>query len=104
MPTGTGKTYLLVAVIIDFLDTNGKDVWIVTHRKELGQQVKETIKRFSSFAANGNILKEYIKVYSIQWLLRYYDGIEGNPSLIVEEAHHAVAKTYSSVSRAYPEY
>ena len=40
MPTGTGKTYLLVAVVSDFIRNIGGHVWIVTHRRELVQQVK----------------------------------------------------------------
>ena len=45
-----------------------------------------------------------IKVMSIQWLSRHYQEMEEKPSLIViDEAHHAVAKTYKEVMDAYPE-
>ena len=45
-----------------------------------------------------------IKVMSIQWLSRHYPEMEEMPSLIViDEAHHAVAKTYKEVMDAYPE-
>ena len=41
---------------------------------------------------------------SIQWLSRHYQEIEESPSLIViDEAHHAVAKTYKEVMDAFPE-
>ena len=44
------------------------------------------------------------RVFSIQWLSRHYQEMEESPSLIViDEAHHAVAKTYKEVMEAYPE-
>ena len=47
MPTGTGKTYLLTAVIDSFVNGNpmGK-VWIVAHRRELVSQIKDTLNKF----------------------------------------------------------
>ena len=45
-----------------------------------------------------------IKVTSIQWLSRHYEELNERPTLIViDEAHHAVAKTYAEVMNAYPE-
>ena len=44
------------------------------------------------------------RVFSIQWLSRHYQEMEESPSLIViDEAHHAVAKTYKEVMDAFPE-
>ena len=44
------------------------------------------------------------RVFSIQWLSRHYQEMEERPSLIIiDEAHHAVAKTYKEVMDAYPE-
>ena len=44
------------------------------------------------------------RVFSIQWLSRHYQEMEESPSLIViDEAHHAVAKTYKEVMEAFPE-
>ena len=49
MPTGTGKTYLLTAVIDSFVRANPKaKVWIVAHRRELVSQIRETIERIFS--------------------------------------------------------
>ena len=42
MPTGTGKTHLLAAVVREFLHRSGTCVWIVAHRRELVQQIEET--------------------------------------------------------------
>ena len=45
-----------------------------------------------------------IRVCSIQWLARHYQELEDKPSwIVIDEAHHAVAKTYAEVMNAYPE-
>ena len=44
-----------------------------------------------------------VRVMSIQWLTLHYREMRERPSLIViDEAHHAVAKTYAEVMRAFP--
>ena len=49
MPTGTGKTYLLTAVIDSFVSNNPMEkVWIVAHRRELVSQIDETVRKFHS--------------------------------------------------------
>ena len=47
MPTGTGKTHLLAAVVKEFLCGigTGTRVWIVAHRRELVEQIEETVSR-----------------------------------------------------------
>ena len=104
MPTGTGKTYLLVAVVSDFIHKTGGHVWIVTHRKELVQQVKATIRKFKALVDDATDIEKHATVYSIQWLTRHYGEVEEEPGMIIiDEAHHAVAKTYSSVINAFPQ-
>jgi len=45
-----------------------------------------------------------LKIFSIQWLSRHYDEVEGCPGLVViDEAHHALAKTYKEMWERYPE-
>ena len=105
MPTGTGKTYLLTAVIDSFVSNNPKEkVWIVIHRRELVSQIDETIKKFHSYSAsNTSSLLSSVKVMSIQWLMRHYDEIEEEPGMIViDEAHHALAKTYKEMWERFP--
>lgn len=103
MPTGTGKTYLLVAVVVDFIRRHNSKVWIVTHRRELVEQVTGTIQRFADSINDGDRLEEHSSVYSIQWLNRHYKELKDRPGLIIiDEAHHAVANTYSAVINAYP--
>ena len=44
-----------------------------------------------------------IKAVSIQWLAKHYDEIEEEPGMIViDEAHHALAKTYKGMWDRFP--
>ena len=95
MPTGTGKTHVLAAIVSLFFK---KNVCVVVHRRELVSQIKDTLARF--FPA---LDSEKIQVTSIQWLSRHYGEMEEKPGLIViDEAHHALAETYAEVMNAYP--
>ena len=105
MPTGTGKTYLLTAVIDSFVSNNPMEkVWIVAHRRELVSQIDETVRKSHSyFASNTSSLLSSVKAMSIQWLMRHYDEIEEEPGMIViDEAHHALAKTYKEMWERFP--
>ena len=104
MPTGTGKTILLAEVVkSEKLKVKNPCVWIVAHRRELVEQIEETLAKqldSSLFTLRSSL----IRVFSIQWLSKHYQEMEETPSLIViDEAHHAVAKTYKEVMDAFPE-
>ena len=123
MPTGTGKTVVLASVVESFLGEHPlKSVWIVAHRRELVSQIQETIERVFSnrFAekedgSSDNLIEKpldsslftlrssLIKAMSIQWLARHYDEIGEEPGMIViDEAHHALAKTYKEMWDRFP--
>ena len=111
MPTGTGKTVLLSEVVkSEERRVKNPWVWIVVHRRELVEQIRETLNTMLSIPSStpestSSVLSENsrIKVMSIQWLSRHYQEMKEKPSLIViDEAHHAVAKTYAEVMNAYP--
>lgn len=74
MPTGTGKTHLLAAVVREFLHRSGTCVWIVAHRRELVQQIEETVARYGMGKESGTV-----KVLSIQWLSRNWKNMEESP-------------------------
>ena len=105
MPTGTGKT-ILISEVVKREERRVKNpcVWIVVHRRELVEQIKETLERRLGTSLDAEREKSsVIEVFSIQWLSRHYQELEERPSLIViDEAHHAVAKTYEEVMNAYP--
>lgn len=93
MPTGTGKTHVLAAVVKEFLARNDGRVWIVAHRRELTAQAEETVGRHGIRVAEGRV-----RVTSIQWLARHRDDAGEKPGLVaIDEAHHARAKTYRTL-------
>ena len=101
MPTGTGKTIVLANVVFSFLEKDKRDVWVVAHRRELVSQIRETFSKVCENSVLSALSR--IRVMSIQWLTLHYREMEEEPSLIViDEAHHAVAKTYAEVMKAFP--
>ena len=101
MPTGTGKTHLLAAVVHDVLEAGGGRgcVWIVAHRRELVEQIEETVARYGLEKTDGRV-----RACSIQWLARHWEDTGEKPVLIViDEAHHALAETYRELWKRYPD-
>ncbi len=105
MPTGTGKTYVMAAVVKWFLDSYDEgEVWIIAHRRELVEQMQQTLDRFClTYGEKETALKARvrIRVLSIQWLARHQEELEAagcTPGLIVvDEAHHAIAASYQNL-------
>ncbi len=57
----------------------------------------------SASSVNPNSDMMPIKAVSIQWLSKHYDEIEEEPGMIViDEAHHALAKTYKGMWKRFP--
>ena len=57
----------------------------------------------SASSVNPNSDMMPIKAVSIQWLSKHYDEIEEEPGMIViDEAHHALAKTYKEMWERFP--
>ena len=57
----------------------------------------------SAFSVNPTSDMMPIKAVSIQWLSKHYDEIEEEPGMIViDEAHHALAKTYKGMWERFP--
>ena len=52
---------------------------------------------------DGLAYKMPVKAVSIQWLSKHYDAIHDEPGMIViDEAHHALAKTYKEMWERFP--
>lgn len=99
MPTGTGKTHLLAAVVREFLYRPEARVWIVVHRRELVEQIEETVARYGMDKEEGTV-----SVLSVQWLSRNWTKTGCAPDLVViDEAHHAPAETYKEIWKRCPE-
>ena len=97
MPTGTGKTVLMVEVIRRV----GSRVLIVAHRRELIEQIKRTVRAFG-------IAQDNVVVESIQKLSGGKSETNSSKGdefslVIIDEAHHALAKTYRTLWDRWPE-
>lgn len=103
-PTGSGKTVVMSHIAQGMLP---RRTLILVHRQELVDQTSRTLAECG--VQHGIIAAGYPKNYerpvqvaSIQSLARRDTGFE--PSLIVvDEAHHAVAGTWSDVIDAHPQ-
>ena len=111
MPTGTGKTHVLAAIVNNRVSGGAGKVLVVAHRIELVAQIRETVDAFFALAQQhvGNFAKalddigDRIKVESIQTVARRIDSLDFTPDLVViDEAHHALAKTYRILWEKWP--
>ena len=127
MPTGTGKTHLMAEVIRQRISqTSRRDeggVLIVAHRIELIEQISQTLNRFGikhgilNKGLSHNNEWPQVMVASIQTLTRRLNTNDPNTSslntnghelntnfslIIVDEAHHALAKTYRMMWERWP--
>ena len=119
MPTGTGKTHLMAAVIRSLTpapspkgegsDYQGGGILIVAHRRELIAQISQTLDGFGvehGLIVSGKEIdfRQKVQVASIQTLARR------NPAaaaldfslVIIDEAHHAIADTYRMLWEKWP--
>ncbi|MBQ8673683.1 MAG: DEAD/DEAH box helicase [Bacteroides sp.] len=112
MPTGTGKTHVLAEVVNGFLGTDDTDksvtkrILIVAHRIELIGQIRETLSRFHyslPSLTEGQGGGSAVSVESIQTISRRIESLDFTPDLvIIDEAHHALAKTYRVLWEKWP--
>ena len=69
----------------------------------LGEWGGDGLGATSASSVNPNSDMMPIKAVSIQWLSKHYDEIEEEPGMIViDEAHHALAKTYKGMWERFP--
>lgn len=114
MPTGTGKTRLFSSIIRDIQQISAEQkerygVLVIAHRTELIEQIDETLSQ-KYHIAHGIIKSGYpedirmpVQVASIQTLCRRFSNWSERQFayIIIDEAHHALAKTYSQIIRHY---
>ena len=69
----------------------------------LAERVGDRLAATSTSSVNPASDMIPIKAVSIQWLSKHYDEIEEEPGMIViDEAHHALAKTYKEMWERFP--
>ena len=124
MPTGVGKTILLAEVIREEFKINkfkiqnssavaSGGVLVVAHRIELIDQISRTLDKFGiehGLIVSGKPVDEtkQVQVASIQTLSLRIKNEEiriknGFSLIIIDEAHHALAKTYKMLWDRWPE-
>ena len=71
--------------------------------ERLGERGGDGLGATSASSVNPTSDMMPIKAVSIQWLSKHYDEIEEEPGMIViDEAHHALAKTYKGMWDRFP--
>lgn len=112
MPTGTGKTVLLAEEIrrevAKSKESHTGGVLVVAHRIELIEQISRTLERAGidhGLIVSGKAVDrtKCVQVASIQTLVRRSTDNTDYSLIIVDEAHHALAKTYKKLWEWWPE-
>lgn len=105
MPTGTGKTHLLVSVVRDFVQTWKMPVWIVAHRIELIEQISETLTRYGvpngRITSGSTVSAEQVQVASIQTLASLWGN--GKISFVEKEGMKRTSDWRTLHNEATPE-
>jgi superfamily II DNA or RNA helicase len=104
LPTGSGKTTVFSA-FTERVHARNRKVLIVVHRVELVDQISKRLQQFG--VDHGVIAANYmerrycaVQVASIQTLSRR--NAPPADVVIIDECHHAPAKTYKALWRMYP--
>jgi len=110
-PTGSGKTVIMGEIIRSAVALGGS-ILFLAHRKELIDQVS---KRLDSVEVGHGVIMsghprllpwERVQVASIPTLVSRLSRGESMPHadlVVIDEAHHARARTYGRILDAYPE-
>ena len=118
MPTGTGKTRLFTSIIRDInvwglRNSNRQRILIIAHRSELIEQIDRSLNKYhvthgiiAGTFKNKRDLTLPVQVASIQTITHsaneYIASHLEVDFIIIDEAHHAVANTYTKLWRLYP--
>lgn len=105
LPTGGGKTVLFCYVAQSAV-RKGNTVAIMVHRRELVEQVSRTLHGFGQ--PHGIMAADYtpspsepVQVCSIDTLARRLWKVRDFDVIIIDEAHHMMAKTWLSVGQRF---
>jgi superfamily II DNA or RNA helicase len=107
-PTGSGKTFLF-AHIVASAGARGNRVGILGHRIEIVLQIHEMLDELgvahgliaSGFAQAPELPVQVCMVQTLVW--RRHQGYPAPDLLVIDEAHHAAAKTWRKIIDAYPQ-
>jgi len=103
-PTGAGKTVMFSSMVSNRIK-RGLSTTILVHRQELIDQVVRTLSAFGVeagvIAAGHPYTPSLVQVASIWTLAKRLEKYPPPQLLIIDEAHHAIAKSWQSVITAY---
>lgn len=103
-PTGAGKT-VMFSYIAYHAGLKGKRVTITAHREEICLQISRALSEMGiqhgRIAAGSPMTSDLVQVAMVQTLARRLDRVPEPDLLIPDEAHHAVAGTWRTVSDAW---
>lgn len=119
MPTGTGKTRLFTSIIRDISlsslqENHRKGILIIAHRAELIKQIDESLNKYriphgviaGAFKDRRDLMLP-VQVASIQTIThpsnRQLADAFNADFIIIDEAHHATAQSYTKLWSYYPE-
>ena len=95
-PTGSGKT-VIIAAVTKFAINKGNRVYIIAHRRELVDQISNTLNNFS--ISHGIVSPNYkpdnsqpVQVCSVDTLIRRLKKYSTPNVIIVDECHHLANK------------
>ena len=105
MPTGAGKTVVFSAIAKAAVE-RGNNVLILVHRRELIRQASEKLSLINVdhgvIAAGFEQKENPMQIASVQTIIRRLQKICFIPDLIIiDEAHHAVAGSWSDILKHY---
>lgn len=93
-PPRSGKTVVMSEIARRATD-KGNRIMFVVHRKEIVEQV------IATFKANG-VDMSLAEIGMVQTLTRRIDKLQEPTIIFVDEAHHALAKSYTRLLDAFP--
>jgi superfamily II DNA or RNA helicase len=114
VPTGGGKTTIFGKLGVEHIAAGGRRVLYLAHRDELITQARDRLRRMAPgqtvgiVAADANQALAQHVVGSVQTLggdrgRNRRRQIQGVDLMIIDEAHHAAAKTYGDVMAHWPD-
>lgn len=93
-PPGSGKS-VIIADIVRKTTKIGNRVLFLVHRKELAEQIRQD---FIKNEAN----MDYVDIYTIKKAKNRLDQLKEPTLIITDEAHHALAITYTDIYEYFP--
>lgn len=94
-PPRTGKTVVMAEIAKRATD-RGNAVCFIVHRKEVLEQAKAT---FQEQGVDPNLLEAGM----VQSLTRHVDTMQAPEVILIDEAHHALAYSYTRILEAFPQ-